>query len=220
MIQIENLCKKFGEAEVLHDISMTLEPGKVYGLVGRNGSGKTMLLKHILGFVHATSGKIMIDGKEIGKDIDMPQNVGAIIENPGFLPEYSGFKNLKFLAMIRGKISDQQIKDTIRLVGLDPDSKKHVGKYSLGMRQRLGLAQALMENPDILLLDEPLSGLDNDGVEEMHQLLLKQKELGKLLVVASHSKEDIEVLCDEIFRFDKGKMIGHDYLQGGNDVLN
>ncbi len=220
MIQIENLCKKFGEAEVLHDISMTLEPGKVYGLVGRNGSGKTMLLKHILGFVHATSGKIMIDGKEIGKDIDIPQNVGAIIENPGFLPEYSGFKNLKFLAMIRGKISDQQIKDTIRLVGLDPESKKHVGKYSLGMRQRLGLAQALMENPDILLLDEPLSGLDNDGVEEMHQLLLKQKELGKLLVVASHSKEDIEVLCDEIFRFDKGKMIGHDDLQGDNDVLN
>ncbi len=210
MIQIENLTKKFGEATVLNHISMNLEPGKIYGLVGRNGSGKTMLLKHILGFVHATSGKIVIDGKEIGKDIDMPQNVGAIIENPGFLPEYSGFKNLKFLAMIRGKISEQQIKDSIRLVGLDPDSKKHVGKYSLGMRQRLGLAQALMENPDILLLDEPLSGLDNDGVAEMHQLLLQQKEKGKLLVVASHSKEDIAVLCDEIFRFDKGNMVAHE----------
>jgi len=210
LIQIEHLTKKFGEAEVLHDISMTLEAGRIYGLVGRNGSGKTMLLKHMLGFVRPTSGKVVIDGKEIGKDIDMPQNVGAIIENPGFLPEYSGFKNLKFLAMIRGKIKDEEIKDAIRLVGLDPDSKKHVGKYSLGMRQRLGLAQALMENPDILLLDEPLSGLDNDGVAEMHQLLLSQKEQGKLIVLASHSKEDIAVLCDEVFRFDKGKMISHE----------
>ena len=213
MIQIENLCKKFGEATVLDSVSMTLEPGRVYGLVGRNGSGKTMLLKHILGFVKPTSGTIRIDGKEIGKDIDMPQNVGAIIENPGFLPEYSAFKNLKFLAMIRGKISDQEIKDAIRLVGLDPESRKHVGKFSLGMRQRLGIAQALMENPDILLLDEPLSGLDNDGVEEMHHVLIGQKEQGKLLIIASHSKEDIEVLCDEVFRFDKGKIIGNEVTE-------
>ena len=213
MIKIEHLTKKFGDAVVLDDISMELVPGKIYGLVGRNGSGKTMLMKHILGFVHPTSGKILVDGKEIGKDIDMPQNVGAIIENPGFLPEYSGFKNLKFLAMIRGKIGNEEIKEAIRLVGLDPESKKHVGKYSLGMRQRLGLAQALMENPDILLLDEPLSGLDNDGVQEMHELLMKQKEQGRLLVIASHSKEDIAVLCDEVFRFDKGRMIGHDVAE-------
>ncbi len=213
MIKIENLTKKFGEAVVLDDISMELLPGRIYGLVGRNGSGKTMLMKHMLGFVHPTSGKIVVDGKEIGKDIDMPQNVGAIIENPGFLPEYSGFKNLKFLAMIRGKIGNEEIKDAIRLVGLDPESKKHVGKYSLGMRQRLGIAQALMENPDILLLDEPLSGLDNDGVQEMHELLMKQKEQGRLLVIASHSKEDIAVLCDEVFRFDKGKMIGHEIIE-------
>ena len=213
MIKIEHLTKKFGDAVVLDDISMELVPGKIYGLVGRNGSGKTMLMKHILGFVHPTSGKILVDGKEIGKDIDMPQNVGAIIENPGFLPEYSGFKNLKFLAMIRGKIGNEEIKEAIRLVGLDPESKKHVGKYSLGMRQRLGLAQALMENPDILLLDEPLSGLDNDGVQEMHELLMKQKKQGRLLVIASHSKEDIAVLCDEVFRFDKGKMIGHDIAE-------
>lgn len=121
----------------------------------------------------------------------------------------SFLKNLKLLAMIRGKISDEEIKEAIRFVGLDPDNKKHVGKYSLGMRQRLGLAQALMEHPDILLLDEPLSGLDNEGVKEMHQLLLKQKEQGRLLLVASHSKEDIDVLCDEIFYFDKGKIIDH-----------
>lgn len=212
MLKIENLTKKFGETVVLDNISMELVPGRIYGLVGRNGSGKTMLMKHILGFVHATSGSILVDGKEIGKDIDMPQNIGAIIENPGFLPEYSGFKNLKFLAMIRGIIGDDEIKEAIRVVGLDPESKKHVGKYSLGMRQRLGIAQALMENPDILLLDEPLSGLDNDGVLEMHEILMKQKQQGRLLVIASHSKEDIEVLCDEVFRFDKGKMIGHDII--------
>lgn len=212
MIEIKNLTKKFGKATVLDDISMSFEAGHIYGLVGRNGSGKTMLMKHILGFVYPTSGKVLVDGKEVGKDIDMPDNVGAIIENPGFLPEYSGFKNLKFLAMVRRKITDPQIKDAIRMVGLDPDSKKHVGKYSLGMRQRLGIAQALMEDPDILLLDEPLSGLDNDGVEEMHQLLLRLKERGMLIVLASHSKEDIEVLCDEVFRFDKGKMIAHEVI--------
>ena len=182
MIEIKDLTKSFDGVEVLSHISMTLEKGKIYGLVGRNGSGKTMLMKHILGFVSPTSGSITIDGKILGKDIDAPDNIGAIIE---------------------------EIKNAIRLVGLDPESKKHVGKYSLGMRQRLGLAQALMEHPDILLLDEPLSGLDNDGVQEMYQILLKQREEGKLIVVASHSSEDIRVLCNEIFHFDKGKMIDH-----------
>ena len=158
MIEIKDLTKSFDGVEVLSHISMTLESGKIYGLVGRNGSGKTMLMKHILGFVSPTSGTITIDGKVLGKDIDAPDNIGAIIENPGFLPGYSGFSNLKMLASIRHKISDEDIKNAIRLVGLDPESKKHVGKYSLGMRQRLGLAQALMEHPDILLLDEPLSG--------------------------------------------------------------
>lgn len=209
-IEIKNLTKRYGEAEVLSNINMKLESGKIYGLVGRNGSGKTMLMKHILGFVKATQGTILINGKAVGENDDMQENIGAIIENPGFLPEYSGFTNLKLLAMIQGKIKDEQIKDAIRLVGLDPESKKAVGKYSLGMRQRLGLAQALMENPDILLLDEPLSGLDNDGVQEMWKLFLKQKEDGKLIVLAIHSKEDIGTLCDEIFRFDKGKMVGHE----------
>ena len=209
-IEIKNLTKRYGEAEVLSNINMKLESGKIYGLVGRNGSGKTMLMKHILGFVKATQGTILINGKAVGENDDMQENIGAIIENPGFLPEYSGFTNLKLLAMIQGKIKDEQIKDAIRLVGLDPESKKAVGKYSLGMRQRLGLAQALMENPDILLLDEPLSGLDNDGVQEMWKLFLKQKEDGKLIVWESRSKEDIGTLCDEIFRFDKGKMVGHE----------
>ena len=206
MIEIENLTKSFGNTVVLDNISMKLLPGSIYGFVGRNGSGKTMLLKTILGFVRPTKGTVKVNGAVIGKDTDIPENIGAIIENPGFLPGYSAYKNLKFLAMIRGKADRNRIRDTIRLVGLDPDSKKSVGKYSLGMRQRLGLAQALMEDPDILLLDEPLSGLDNEGVDEMRRVLLAQKEKGKLIVIASHSKEDIDLLCDEIFRFDKGKI--------------
>ena len=203
MIEISHLTKKYKEAVVLNDISMTLKDAKIYGF----GSGKTMLMKHILGFVHPTSGTVSINGKQIGHDIDIPKNVGAIIENPGFLPEYSGFKNLKLLAGIRRKASTQEIRQSIELVGLDPDDKKHVGKYSLGMRQRLGLAQVLMEDPEILLLDEPMNGLDDQGVEEIRKLLLKQKEKGKLIVIASHNKEDIDLLCDEIFRFDHGNLV-------------
>ena len=166
-----------------------------------------MLMKMILGFVSPSSGSIKIEGKILGKDISMPDRIGAIIENPGFLPEYSGFKNLKFLAMIHHKISNEEIRNAMRIVGLDPDSKKHVGKYSLGMRQRLGIAQAIMENPDILLLDEPLNGLDNEGVEEIRKVLLSLKEKGKLIILASHSKEDIQILCDTVFRMDHGKII-------------
>ena len=210
MIEISHVSKSFQTYRALDDVSLDIEKGKIYGIIGRNGSGKTVLFKCICGFLKTDSGEIKVDGKIIGKEIEAPQNAGIIIENPGFLSEYSGFTNLKLLAMIQGKIKDEQIKDAIRLVGLDPESKKAVGKYSLGMRQRLGLAQALMENPDILLLDEPLSGLDNDGVQEMWKLFLKQKEDGKLIVLASHSKEDIGTLCDEIFRFDKGKMVGHE----------
>ena len=216
MLEIENLTKTFGTQTVISDISMTLVSGKIYGLVGRNGSGKTMLMKMILGFVSPSSGSIKIEGKVLGKDISMPDRIGAIIENPGFLPEYSGFKNLKFLAMIHHKISNEgqavgkrneEIRNAMRIVGLDPDSKKHVGKYSLGMRQRLGIAQAIMEDPDILLLDEPLNGLDNEGVEEIRKVLLSLKEKGKLIILASHSKEDIQILCDTVFRMDHGKII-------------
>jgi ABC-2 type transport system ATP-binding protein len=191
-------------------VSGIFYPGKIYGFVGRNGSGKTVLMKMILGFIKPTSGTIKVNGKQVGKEIDIPDDIGAIIETPGFLPEYSAFQNLKLMAMIRGKITSKRIRETIKLVGLDPDSKKHVGKYSLGMRQRLGIAQAIMEDPQILLLDEPLNGLDNEGVEEMRNVLLKQKDQGKLIIIASHSKEDIDILCDEIFRFDHGKIIGHE----------
>ena len=209
MIEIENLTKIFGTQTVLSNISGTFVSGKIYGFVGRNGSGKTVLMKLILGFLKATSGTIKVNEKQVGTDIEIPDDIGAIIETPGFLPDYTGFQNLKLLAMIRGKISNEKIRETIQLVGLDPDSKKHVGKYSLGMRQRLGIAQAIMEDPKILLLDEPLNGLDNEGVEEMRKVLLEQKEYGKLIIIASHSKEDIDILCDEIFRFDHGKIIEH-----------
>ena len=191
---------------VLDHITLTFEPGRIYGLVGRNGSGKTMLLKHLLGLVRPTSGRILYDGKELGKDLEMPDSVGAIIETPDFLPEYTGLYNLELLAMIRGKIGKKECREAMKLVGLDPDSPKKVRAYSLGMKQRLGIAQALMEDPDMLFLDEPLSGLDDKGVEEMRKVLLQEKERGKLLVIASHNKEDIEILCDEVYRFNHGKV--------------
>ena len=203
-IQVENVSKSFGETKVLSDINVTFEKGMVHGLIGRNGSGKTMLMKGICGFVPVSSGEITIDGQRLKKDIDFPKNIGVIIETPGFLPSYSAYRNLKFLADIQGKISKEQIYDAIRKVGLDPESKKHVGKYSLGMRQRLGLAQAIMEDPDILILDEPMNGLDNDGVSEMRDYLLALKASGKTIIIASHSAEDIAVLCDTVHEMNKG----------------
>ena len=205
-IKVENLSKQFGKTEVLHQVNVSFAKGQIHGLIGRNGSGKTMLLKCICGFVPATSGTITVQGKVVGKDIDIPKNIGIIIETPGFLPGYSAYKNLKFLADISGKADRQAVKDAIKKVGLDPELKRHVGKYSLGMRQRLGLAQAIMEDPDILLLDEPMNGLDNEGVEEMRKFLLELKEQGKTIIIASHSKEDIEVLCDTVSEMDKGRL--------------
>lgn len=204
MIEITNLCKSFKDTKVLNDITIKIKKGNIIGIIGRNGSDKTVLFKCICGLVSPTKGTVKINNKILGKDMDIPDNIGAIIETPGFLPNYNGFKNLKFLAMIKNQISNEHIKDTIKLVGLNPDSKKHVGKYSLGMRQRLGIAQAIMENPDILILDEPMNGLDNEGVKDMRKLFLSLKEQGKTILLASHNKEDIEVLCDEVYMMDKG----------------
>lgn len=204
IIEITNLCKSFKETKVLNDITIKIKKGNIIGIIGRNGSGKTVLFKCICGLVSPTKGTVKINNKILGKNMDIPDNIGAIIETPGFLPNYNGFKNLKFLAMIKNQISNEHIKDTIKLVGLNPDSKKHVGKYSLGMRQRLGIAQAIMENPDILILDEPMNGLDNEGVKDMRKLFLSLKEQGKTILLASHNKEDIEVLCDEVYMMDKG----------------
>lgn len=206
-IAIDHLVKRFKETTVLNDITLNFESGKIHGLIGRNGSGKTMLLKVICGFVPPTSGSVTVDGRVVGKDIDIPDNMGIIIEAPGFLPQYTAYKNLMLLAMIKGGVSKDKIIASIERVGLDSSSKKHVGKYSLGMRQRLGLAQAIMEDPDILLLDEPMNGLDNHGVDDIRVLLQSLKEAEKTIILASHSKEDIEILCDTVTELDKGTVI-------------
>lgn len=205
-IIVKNLTKKFKEATVLDNVNITFEKGKVHGLIGRNGSGKTMLMKCICGIVPPTSGEIIVNEKRIGKDTDIPKNVGVIIETPGFIPNYSAYNNLKFLAALNHKIGKDEIRSAIQSVGLNPNEKKHVGKFSLGMRQRLGLAQAIMENPDLLILDEPMNGLDKDGVCDMREYLLTLKEQGKTILIASHSAEDIDILCDTVCEMDKGKL--------------
>ena len=206
MIKVENVSLKIKKDMILRDINVEFERGKIYGIIGRNGSGKTMLMKCICGFIRPTEGGITVAGKRIGVDCDFPESVGVIIETPEFIPYYSGFKNLKLLADIRHKINDEDIRKSIELVGLDPKLKKSVKKYSLGMRQRLGLAQAIMEDPDLLILDEPMNGLDKDGVGEMRKYLLDLKAQGKTILIASHSAEDIDVLCDSVVEMDKGKM--------------
>lgn len=203
-IIVDGVSLTIKKTEILKSVSAKFEQGGIHGLIGRNGSGKTMLMKCICGFVRPNSGKIIVDGKIIGKDCDFPENVGIIIETPGFIPYYSGYKNLKLLADLNKKIDAAQIRQAMENVGLDPYLRLHVGKYSLGMRQRLGLAQAIMEKPDILILDEPMNGLDKDGVSEMRKYLLDLKGQGKTILIASHSAEDIEVLCDTVYEMDKG----------------
>lgn len=205
-ICVENVTKAFGNQEVLKAVCVKFEMGKIYGIVGRNGSGKTVLLKCICGLLYPSTGTVTVDGKVVGKDVDYPENIGFIIETPGFLPRYSGLKNLKYLASIRGKVKEDEIRKYMELVGLNPNDKKHVGNYSLGMKQRLGIAQALMENPDILILDEPMNALDNNGVKEMRSVLLKMKEQGKLIIIASHVRDDIDILCDKVYGIDAGIM--------------
>ena len=206
IISIENLTKKFGDVTVIDNVNLSIERGKIYGIIGRNGSGKTVLFKLITGYLSPTGGRVVVSGKEIGKDIDFADNIGIIIENPGFLKGYTGFKNLAYLAGIRNVIGKEEIRESMEKVGLDPDSNKKVGKYSLGMKQRLGIAQAIMENPEILILDEPMNSLDKQGVEEVRGILMGLRDEGKTIVLASHNKEDIEILCDKVCEMDRGKL--------------
>lgn len=209
-IEVRDVTLVIGKTTILKNVTASFESGKIYGLIGRNGSGKTMLMKCICGFIRPTSGEIIVDEKKVGKEIDFPQNMGIIIETPGFIPYYSGYKNLKLLAGLRKRINSEGIKQAMINVGLDPKLKRHVKKYSLGMRQRLGLAQAIMENPDILILDEPMNGLDKEGVEDMREYLLQLKKQGKLILIASHSSEDISILCDCIYEMEKGILVCKD----------
>ena len=206
VIVIDKLTKSFKGKTVLEDVNMRLQEGRIYGIVGDNGSGKTVLLKLICGFMKPDSGTVTVNGKVIGKDADFPENTGIIIEAPGFLPNYSGMKNLEYLASIRGKIGKEQIESAMKTVGLDPSSKLRVGKYSLGMKQRLGIAQAIMENQQLLILDEPMNALDKDAVEEMRKLFLRFKASGKTMLIVSHNEGDISTLCDEVYEFDGARI--------------
>lgn len=206
VIVIDKLTKSFKGKTVLEDVNMRLQEGRIYGIVGDNGSGKTVLLKLICGFMKPDSGTVTVNGKVIGKDSDFPENTGIIIEAPGFLPNYSGMKNLEYLASIRGKIGKEQIESAMKTVGLDPSSKLRVGKYSLGMKQRLGIAQAIMENQQLLILDEPMNALYKDAVEEMRKLFLSFKASGKTMLIVSHNEGDISTLCDEVYEFDGARI--------------
>ena len=207
IIKVEHVTKKFADAAVLNDVTVNFFQGRIHGITGRNGSGKTMLMKCICGFSTPTEGCVTVAGKVVGKDVEIPDNLGVIIETPEFITNYSGCKNLKLLAAVKNKVSRQKIADTMKRVGLDTGSRKHVGKYSLGMRQRLGIAQAIMEEPELLILDEPMNGLDYDGVSQMRELFLNLKEQGKIILLASHNREDIDVLCDCVYEMDKGKLV-------------
>ena len=206
VIIVEKLMLVIKKRVILNDVSVAFERGKIHGLIGRNGSGKTMLMKCICGFIHPTSGSIHVNGKEIGKDIDYPENMGIIIETPGFISRYSGRKNLKVLAELNNKIKLEVINDSMSKLGLDPELTIPVRKYSLGMRQRLGLAQAIMEDPDIMILDEPMNGLDKRGVSDVRELLMNLRGQGKTIILASHSSEDIALLCDKTYEIENGAL--------------
>lgn len=206
MIEVKNVSKTIKGHPVLQDVSCNFESGAVYGIYGRNGSGKTMLMRCILGLIFSDSGTINVDGKIIGKDIDFPVNVGAIIENPSFFSYATGYENLKLLADIRKVISEEAIRTAIRRVGLDDTDKRAVSKYSLGMKQRLGIAQAVMESPDILVLDEPTNALDEEGINLFYDIIQQEKERGALVIMASHNKDDIETLADVKIKMSDGKI--------------
>ncbi len=205
-ISVQNVSKDFGQERVLKSVSREFEKGKIHGIVGNNGSGKTVLMKCICGFLIPTEGTVIVNGKRVGKDVDFPPGLGIIIETPGFLPGVTGVKNLEILASLNRKAGLEEIAAAIRRVGLDPRMKKPVGKYSLGMRQRLGIAQAIMENPNLLILDEPLNGLDKHGVAEMRKLIKGLKSEGKTVLLASHNQGDIDELCDTVCEMDAGVM--------------
>ena len=209
VVRLEDYCKSFKSAEVLKNINLTLESGKVIGLKGKNGSGKTMLMRAISGLILPTSGKVYINDKELGRHISFPPSIGILIENPSFISNYTGLKNLKILASIQNRISDDEIRDAIRKVGLDPDDKRTFKKYSLGMKQRLGIAAAIMERPDIVILDEPINALDEAGAGLIKGLLDELKANGSLIIIACHDTEELNYLSDEIYEIYDGEITGH-----------
>ena len=206
-IKITDVNKTIKKAPILRDINLEFTGGKVYGLRGKNGSGKTMLMRAICGLITPDSGIIDIDGKILGKDISFPESIGVLIENPSFIGNYTGFKNLKVLASIQNRIGDEQIRKALEDIGLDPDDKRTYRKYSLGMKQKLGIAAAVMENPDIIILDEPINALDDVSVEKVHDILEEQKKRGAVIIIACHDKEELDQLSDEIIEISDRRII-------------
>ena len=206
IIEVKNVTKTFREVKALDGVSLDFERGKIHGIIGRNGSGKTVLMKCICGFMTPTSGEVLVNGEKV-RPSKAQENIGLIIETPGFIGGKSGLRNLQYLLRLRGKSDRSTVENAMRAVGLDPANKKPVRKYSLGMRQRLGIAQAIMENPELLILDEPMNGLDNQGVEDMRGLFAELRERGKTILLASHSNEDIRALCDTVCELDHGRVM-------------
>ncbi|MFT8813490.1 ABC transporter ATP-binding protein [Oenococcus sp.] len=207
MIEVKNIIKTINHKTVLDNLSLTFETGKIYGLKGRNGAGKTMLLRAIAGLIRLDSGSITIDGKVLHRDIDFPSELGLLIENNNVLPEFTLRKNLLLLAKIRKVASPEMIDATIKRVGLDPADKRKVRQYSLGMKQRAAIAQALFEKPKLILLDEPTNAIDIEGVKEMRRIFEAEKEAGATIILASHNPEDLSILADQVFNMEEGKLV-------------
>ncbi len=199
IVKVEDYCKMIKKVPVLSHIDMELSSGKIYGFKGKNGSGKTMLMRAICGLILPTNGHILINGEELGKDISFPRSIGALLENPSFLNQYNGFKNLQLIAGIQKKIGDEQIRDSLIEVGLEPDDKRTYRKYSLGMKQRLGIAAAIMEEADIIILDEPINALDESGAALVRTIIQKLRNQGSLVIIACHDTEELKFLSDEIY---------------------
>lgn len=204
IITLNDVSKTFGKKTILDHITAQFSKGSITGIVGRNGSGKTVLFKCICGLLKIDEGEIIVQGQHIGDGLKVPDGVGSIIGNVGFLPSISGYKNLLYLASLSGKVDHYRIREVINIVGLDPENRMHVGNYSTGMRQRLGIAQAILDNPDLLILDEPMNGLDNEGVKNMRRLLQLLQGQGKTIILASHIQDDIDILCDSVYHMDAG----------------
>ncbi len=207
-IIIEDYSKKIKNTEVLSHVNLRLEGGNVYGLKGKNGSGKTMLMRAISGLIKGSQGKIIINGEVLGKDISFPRSIGVLIENPSFIGGYTGFQNLKVLADIQKRIDDTRIRNVLKQVGLDPQDKRTFRKYSLGMKQRLGIAAAVMEYPDIVILDEPINALDESGALRVREILKEQKDNGAICIIACHDTEELEYLSDVIIDIQDGVIVG------------
>ena len=219
VVRLEHYTKNFKKVTVLDDINLTLESGKVIGLKGKNGSGKTMLMRAISGLILPTSGKVFINDKELGKQISFPPSIGLLIENPSFIANYTGFKNLKILASIQNKISDEEIREAIRKVGLKPYEPRTFKKYSLGMKQRLGIAAAIMEKPDIVILDEPINALDEAGAGLIKGILDELKANGSLIIIACHDTEELNYLSDEVYEIYEGQLVDKEAAEAAKKAI-